>query len=121
MIPFLVRVLNGLIDLHEQVESLAGGQPLPVHSSVRDRLTVDVVHGKVGLALWRGADIEDLGDVGMVHHRQRLALGLEPRHDLGRAIRALITFRATRRRIGWGCSASQTSPIPPAPTGRMRR
>ena len=29
------------------------------------------------------AGVEDLGDIGVIHHRQRLPLGLEPGDDLG--------------------------------------
>ena len=39
-------------------------------------------HDEVGPAGVGHARVEDLGDVRMVHHRQRLPLGLEPRDDL---------------------------------------
>ena len=41
-------------------------------------------HHEVGPAGVGRAGIEDLGDVGMVHHRQRLPLGLEAGDDLPR-------------------------------------
>ncbi len=39
-------------------------------------------HDEVGPARLRRARIEHLGDVRMIHHRQRLPLGLEPGDDL---------------------------------------
>ena len=43
---------------------------------------LDQFHDKVGPAVVRRPCVEDSGDVGMVHHRQSLALGLEPGDDL---------------------------------------
>ena len=37
---------------------------------------------KYGRPVVGGAGVEDLGDVGVVHHGQGLALGLEARDDL---------------------------------------
>jgi hypothetical protein len=41
----------------------------------------------------------------VVHHRQRLPLGLEAGDDLRLSMPGLMTFRATLRRTGWVCSA----------------
>ena len=49
-----------------------------------DRHAMDQLHDEVRAAAVRGAGIEDLGDVGMVHHGQGLPLGLEAGDDLAR-------------------------------------
>jgi hypothetical protein len=50
---------------------------------VGDRHAGDQLHDEVGAAGVGGASVQDPGDMGMVHHRQRLALGLEPGDHLG--------------------------------------
>jgi hypothetical protein len=40
------------------------------------------LHHEIGAARLRGSGVIDLGDMGMIHHRQGLALGLETGHDL---------------------------------------
>ena len=44
-----------------------------------DRLAVDVLHDEERQAVVGGAGVEHLRDAGVVHPRQRLALGLEAR------------------------------------------
>jgi hypothetical protein len=57
---------------------------------------LDQVHHEVGLTALGLPGIEHLGDVRVVHHRQRLSFGLEPGNDLlgsqGRCI-LLLFFR----------------------------
>ncbi len=77
----LVRVLDALARPHEQLEAFPGRQPVPV-AVLRDRHALDVLHHEVGTALLGRAGVEHLGDVRMVHQRQRLALGFEPGDDL---------------------------------------
>ena len=48
------------------------------------------------------AAVEDLGDVGMVHQRQRLPLGLEAGDDLPGVHARLDDLQATLRRTGCG-------------------
>ena len=79
---FLVRVMHAVADLQEQIETIAGGQPISV-AVRRDGLALGVLHDEVGAALWRGARIEHLGNGRMVHHGQRLTLGLEAGDDSG--------------------------------------
>ena len=50
----------------------------------RDRDALDQLHDEVGASRVGRAGVEDLGDIGMIHHRQRLALGLEPGDHLAR-------------------------------------
>ena len=77
----LVRVLDGVANLHEQLEPLLGGQVVLV-AVVGDLDPAHQFHHKEGPARVRRAGVEHLGDIGMVHERQRLALGLEPGDDL---------------------------------------
>ena len=48
----------------------------------RDRHALDQVHNEVRPAGVGRAGVEDLGDVGVVHQRQRLTLRLEASQDL---------------------------------------
>jgi len=80
--PLLVRVLDRLADRHDQLEPLAGRE-LVVVAVFRDRHAVDQLHDEVGPPGFGRPGVVNAGDIGVVHHRQRLALGLEPRDDLG--------------------------------------
>jgi len=79
----LVRVLNGVTDLHEKVESLRSGKIVLV-AILGDAHAAHQFHDEVRAARRGGTTIMHLGDVRMVHHRQRLALGFEARDDLPR-------------------------------------
>ena len=78
--PFLVRVLDGLANLDEQVEPIARGKPGFV-TILRDLDAAHQFHDEVGPAGVGCAAIEHLGDVGMIHHGQCLALGFEAGND----------------------------------------
>ena len=80
--PLLVGVLDRLADGDEELQPLAGRQPGLV-AVIRDRDALHQLHDEVGTAGVGGAGVEDPGDVGVIHHRQRLPLGLEPGDDLG--------------------------------------
>ena len=69
----LMRVLDGLTNLHEQVESLPCGKILLV-AVVGDPKSPNEFHYEVGSAGLRGAAVENLRDVRMVHQSQRLPL-----------------------------------------------
>ncbi len=81
--PPLVRVVNARAGLLEESQSLTGAESLLVAVLV-DRYTRHVLHDEEGLATRCGPGIEDLGDRRVIHHRQGLTFGLEPRHDLPR-------------------------------------
>ena len=49
--------------------------------------------------------VKHFGDVRMIHQRQRLSLGLEPRHHLVRVHAGLDDLERTLRRMGGACSA----------------
>jgi hypothetical protein len=76
----LVRVLDGLANLDEQSEPGRGAEVVLI-AVVRDGNPAHQFHHEVGSPEFRRPGIEHLGDVGMVHQRQRLPLGLEARHD----------------------------------------
>ena len=77
----LVRVLHALTDLDKKLETLPVGQLLAV-AVLGEGHALDVLHDEVGPSPGCRAGIEDLGDGGVVHHRQSLALGLEAGDDL---------------------------------------
>ena len=84
-----------------------------------DRDAADQFHHEVRPAGVGGAGVEHSGDVRMVHHGQRLPLGLEPGDDLGVSMPGLMTLSATLRRTGSCCSATKTRPKPPSPICSM--
>ena len=79
--PLLMRVLNRVTDLDEQIQPLAGGQVLLV-AIPGDRNPFDQLHHEVRPPALGSPPIQHLSDVGMVHQRQRLALRLKSRHHL---------------------------------------
>ena len=79
--PLLVRVLDGLANLDEQIEPIFGGEIVLV-AVVSDADTAHQFHHEVGPAHIGRARIEHLGNVRMIHHRQRLTLRFEPGDDL---------------------------------------
>ena len=79
----LMRVLHGLADGDEQLQSLAGRQVLLV-TELRDGDAVDQFHDEVRPARIRRPGVKHFCDVGMIHHRQCLFFGLEPRDHLPR-------------------------------------
>ena len=76
MIPFWWACCTARQTRHEQFEPLADGEPLAV-AVIGDRDATDELHDEVGAARFGRPSVVDLGDVGMLHHRQRLPLGLE--------------------------------------------
>ena len=78
---FLVRALDGLADLNEKLDALLGRKAVLV-AKLGDGDALHQFHDEVRPSGVGGAAIEHLGDVGMVHQGQGLALGLEAGHDL---------------------------------------
>ncbi len=77
----LVRVLDPLAGLDEELEAVANGELMAV-AVLRDRNTGDVFHGEVRPPIGGHAGVQHLGDIRMGHDRQRLALGVEAGDDL---------------------------------------
>ena len=75
----LVRVADAVADLQEQPQSLVDPQTLPV-AITGDPLAVHVLHGEIGTPVFGGSDIEDAGDVRVVHQPQRPSFALEAGH-----------------------------------------
>ena len=81
--PFLMGVLHGMADLHEQLQPLVDGQVVLV-AVLGDRDAADQLHDEVRAARVGRPGIKHPGDVRVVHQRQRLPLGLEPGNHLPR-------------------------------------
>ena len=110
----LMRVLDRLADLDEQIQPFLGGE-LVLVAVLRDADAPHQFHHEIWPAQIGGARIQHLGDVRMIHHRQRLPLRLEPRdHRLG-VHPQLDDLQRDRRRTGSVCSATYTTPQPPSP------
>lgn len=79
----VVGVLDGETDALEELEPALDGEPVAV-AELRDGASLDVLHREVGVALLARAGVVDLGDAGVVHDGEGLALGLEAVDDLAR-------------------------------------
>ena len=77
---FLVRVLKRGADLDEEVQPFLDAQSRGV-AILGDRHALDVFHHEIGPARFGQSAVQDLGDIGVVHQRQRLAFGLEASQD----------------------------------------
>src|SRR5262249_58171326 len=75
------RGLVGPNTLDDEVEPVFCGETGLV-AVVSDLDAPHELHDEVRAAIVRGAAIEHLGDVGMIHHCQRLTFRLESRDDL---------------------------------------
>jgi len=78
---FLMGVLHGLADLREERQPLGDGEA-GVVAILRERHAADVFHHEKRSAFACHAAVIDLGDIRVIHHRQRLPLGFESREDL---------------------------------------
>src|SRR5262245_53205535 len=78
-----VRVLHRVAHVNEKLHALANLK-LMVRAEPSDLRAADQLHDKVGPARVCRTGVVDRGDVGMVHHRQRLTLKLEARDHSAR-------------------------------------
>ena len=99
MIPFWCGVLDRRANLTEQGQPGGQVEAVPV-AVLRDRDPLDQLHHKERPAALGCAGVEDAGDVGMVHHGQRLRSDSNRARTFRESIPGLISFRATMRRIG---------------------
>src|SRR5215467_1037298 len=76
----LVSVLNALTGLDKKLKALLDSEPFLIAVG-SDGLAGDVLHDEVRLTLVGGSGIEDLGNRGVVHDGERLALGLKALDD----------------------------------------
>ncbi len=81
--PFLMRVLDRRTHLTKERESLARAESGLV-AVLGDGDSLHELHDEERTSLVRRARVEDLGDVRVVHHRERLPFGLEAGDDLPR-------------------------------------
>ena len=77
----LMRMLNRVANLHEQIQPLARVQ-LVLVAIIRDPNAAHQFHDEVRPAGIGRAGVEDARDIRMVHQRQRLAFGFEAGNDL---------------------------------------
>jgi hypothetical protein len=77
---FLMRMLHAFAGLNEEIEPLVDRELLLI-ATLCNRQSRHVFHHEIRLPLRIGPGVEHLGDGGMVHDRQRLALGLEALHN----------------------------------------
>jgi hypothetical protein len=76
-------MLNPLAHLDKELHALPHGEPVPV-AVVVDGQPGDILHDEVGPAFRRRAGVEDFGNCGVVHERERLAFGFESGHYFAR-------------------------------------
>ena len=89
----LVRMLDRTADREEQRQPLPGGHPLAI-AILGDGCALDVLHHEVRAPFGGRAGVEDLGDVRVVHHRQRLALVVEAGEHLAGVHAELHNFES---------------------------
>ena len=77
----LVRMLDSLADLREQLQAVAEAKFLLV-AIIRDARSGDQFHDEVRPARFRRASIQHLGNVRMIHPGQGLSLGFEAGDDI---------------------------------------
>lgn len=118
--PLLVRVLDAVAELDEQLEPLADRQTLTV-AVARDRLALYVLHRKVRPPFGRGPPVEDFGNGGVVHDCERLALCFEARHHLRRVHPCLHDLNRDLAANRTQLFGEHTSPIPPSPSRCRKR
>ena len=79
--PLLVRVLHGFANLNEKFEPFLGGQIILV-AVIGDFDAAHQFHDEVRPAGFRGAAVQHLGNVWMIHQCNGLAFCFKPRDDL---------------------------------------
>ena len=77
---FLVGVVDGPAHLGEQIKPLTAPQPVAI-AVFGDRDSRHVLHDEVGPPGFARPRIQHARDIGMIHERQRLPLGLETCDD----------------------------------------
>src|SRR5215831_1015741 len=81
--PFLVRVLDSRTDLQDEIQPLTHRQT-PLVAKLSNGQALNQLHDEVRPSGVGRAAIKNPGDIGMIHQRQGLSLGLESRDDLAR-------------------------------------
>ncbi len=75
--PLLVRVLDCVTNLDQEFKPLLQSEPILV-AILGDPDAGHQFHHEIGAPGFRGAGVEHAGNIRMIHHGQRLPLGLEP-------------------------------------------
>ena len=76
-------MLHRAADRDDEAAAVVDGQAPPV-AVRRERHAVHELHDEVRAPRLRRARVEHAGHAGVIHERERLALGLEATDDLGR-------------------------------------
>ena len=97
----LVRVLHGGTDIDEEAQAVLRIELLFV-TELGDGHASDQLHDKERPAGLGGTGIVDLGDARVIHHGQRLALGLEPGDHLMRVHAELDYLEGDQARHPFG-------------------
>ena len=72
----LMRMLDCITDLREELQSLGGREAVPV-AEFGDRFTTNIFHDEVGTTRLGGPRLEHTGNTRVVHQGERLPLGFE--------------------------------------------
>src|SRR5262245_40118754 len=89
----LMGVVNGVANLDEQLEALSRVETVLV-AVIGNFDSPDQLHYEIGSPRPGRAGVEDFSNIGMVHHRQGLALGLKLRDDIARVHPKLDDFQS---------------------------
>ena len=101
---FLMGVLDGLADRHEQLQPLPRRQ-LVVVAELGDGHALDQLHDEVGPAAVGGAGVEDLAMFGWSIMARACRSASKRAITWPLSMPGLMIFRATLRRTGSSCSA----------------
>ena len=118
--PLLVRVLDAFTELDEEFQPRPHRQPVTI-AVVDDGLTGHVLHREVRTAFGSGPAIKIFAMAGWSSTASACRSASKRAITCAESMPGLITLRATRRRTGLRCSASQTSPMPPSPSRVTKR
>ena len=79
--PFLMSVLYCFADGDEELQSRSSRKLVPI-AKLGNRQAAEQIHDEIRASGGCFAPIQDMGNVGVIHQRQRLALGFEAGDDL---------------------------------------
>src|SRR5213083_2490094 len=86
-------MLNSVANLDKEVKALGYRKPLNV-GVIGDRNTLDQLHNEIRAPRLRRAAVKHLGNVRMLHHRERLAFIFEASQNLASVHAELNDFQS---------------------------
>ena len=102
--PLLMRVLEGIAGLEEQLQPIANGESMTV-AVVGDRHARHELHDEEGPAVLADPGVVDSATLGWFISAKACRSDSKRATICFESIPSLISFRAMRRRIGSDCSA----------------